>query len=535
VQLATAAHIKDLDRRAMEEYSIPGAVLMENAGGGAARLLLETISEATGGVVIVCGVGNNGGDGFVMARHLANHGVEVRVFVAGALKKVRAGESAENLATIQKMNIPLIPMTTDEDILALTDALARFPAVVDAVFGTGLDREVTGSIGRVIDCINDAGDNGKKIFSVDIPSGIHADTGRVLGRAVRADVTCTFALAKPGQLVHPGAAHVGKLYLLDISIPRPLIDATSFTHHLVGPKLFLDLFSRREQESHKGTYGHLLVVAGSEGKTGAAALAGMAAVRAGAGLVTIGVPRSLNPILEVKLTEAMTLPLPDEEGTLASGAVDAVMEFLTERRAVNSLVVGPGLSTSRGARETVRSLIREVELPMVLDADGINVIDCIPEILKEKKGDVIITPHPGELARLIDRTTGEIQQDRIGAARETAETYGVWVVLKGAGTIIADPDGDICIATGGNPGMASGGTGDVLTGLIGGFLAQGADPLTAACAGVWVHNDAGDRAAEKTGEMSLSAGDLTDAVCDATRELSGKRYDEVTPHVRRIS
>jgi len=535
VQLATAAQIRELDRRAMEEFSIPGAVLMENAGAGAVRLMLEDVPEATGGVAIVCGTGNNGGDGFVMARHLLNHGVDVRVFVTGALDNVREGESAHNLETIGKMNIPVVQITTDEDVLALSDAVTRFPVIVDAVFGTGLDREVTGRIGRIIDCINDASANGKKVFSVDIPSGVHADTGRILGRAVQADITCTFALAKPGQLVHPGAAHAGKLYVLDISIPRPLIDATPASHHLVRPELFSQLFTRRDPESHKGTYGHLLVVAGSEGKTGAAALAGEAAVRAGAGLVTVGVPRSLNPVLEAKLTEAMTLALPDEEGSLASGAGDAVTAFLEEQSAVNALVVGPGLSTSRGAREAVRSLIRDVELPMVLDADGINVIDCIPEILKEKKGDIVITPHPGELGRLIDRTTGQIQQDRMDAARETATTYDVWVVLKGARTIIADPDGNIYIATGGNPGMASGGTGDVLTGLIGGFLAQGADPLTAALAGVWVHNDAGDRAALKTGEVSLSAGDILDSVCDATGSLSGKRYDEVTPYVWRIS
>lgn len=519
----------------MEEYSIPGAVLMENAGAGATRLLLETIPEAAGGVVIVCGTGNNGGDGFVMARHLTNHGIDVQVFVTGTLEKVREGESAQNLDTIRKMNIAVVETTADEDILALTDALERYPVVVDAVFGTGLDREITGRIGRIIDCINDAKDDGKTVFAVDIPSGIHADTGSILGRAVRADITCTFALPKPGQLVHPGAACTGKLYLLDISIPRPLIDATPSSHHLVSPDLFSELFSHRDPVSHKGTYGHLLVVAGSEGKSGAAALAGEAAVRAGAGLVTVGVPRSLNPILEAKLTEAMTLPLPDDEGTLASGAGDAVMDFLEERSAVNSIVVGPGLSTSRGAREAVRSLIREVELPMVLDADGINVIDCIPEILREKKGDIIITPHPGELGRLIDRTTGDIQRDRMNAARETAVTYGVWVVLKGARTIIADPDGAVYIATGGNPGMATGGTGDVLCGLIGGFLALGANPLTAALAGVWVHNDAGDRAAQKTGEISLSAVDLLDAVCDATGALSGKQYDEVTPYVRRIS
>ena len=535
MELASAAHIRELDRRAMEEFSIPGAVLMENAGTGAVRLLLENTPETTGGVVIVCGTGNNGGDGFVMARHLANHGIDVRVFVTGTLDTVRAGESTQNLDTIKKMNIAVAPITADEDILALSDAVTRFPVVVDAVFGTGLDREVTGRIGRVIDCINDAGNDGKTVFSVDIPSGIHADTGSVLGRAVRADITCTFALAKPGQLVHPGAAHTGKLYLLDISIPRPLIDATPARHHLLTPDLFSELFSPRKAESHKGTYGHLLVVAGSEGKTGAATLAGEAAVRAGAGLVTVGVPRSLNVILEAKLTEAMTLALPDEEGSLASGAGDAVMNFLEGNRTVNSLVVGPGLSTSRGARETVRSLIRDVDLPMILDADGINVIDCIPEILREKKGDVIITPHPGELARLIDRTTDHIQTDRMNAARETAESYGVWVVLKGARTIIADPTGNVYIATGGNPGMASGGTGDILTGLVGGFLAQGADPLTASLAGVWVHNDAGDRAAERTGEVSLTAGDLLDSVSDATCALSGKRYDEVTPYVRRIA
>jgi ADP-dependent NAD(P)H-hydrate dehydratase / NAD(P)H-hydrate epimerase len=513
MKAATASIIRELDRLAIEEYGIPGAVLMENAGRGAAGVLMERFPEAAEtGVTIVAGTGNNGGDGFVIARHLANRGVAADVFIAGNLESVRQGESAANLATIRKMGIPVVPIAGDEDLAALGDSIATRGVVVDALLGTGLEREVTGIFSRVIALIND----GYAILSVDIPSGISSDTGTVLGSAVTAGVTVTFGLPKVGTLVHPGAEHCGELIVLDIGIPEKLAARMAIRDHVLTPELFEPLLTGRRPTAHKGDFGHALILAGSMGKVGAASLCGMGALVAGAGLVTVGIPESQVGVLAAKLTEAMTEPLPDTGGVLDQTAFGRVTKILEGKTAV---ALGPGLGTGGGAWEVTRRLVTEIDLPLVIDADGINVIAQQPDILKKKKGDIILTPHPGEMGRLIGKTAADVQADRIGVSRAFAEGYGVWLVLKGARTIIASPSGDVFIATGGNPGMASGGMGDLLTGLIGGFLATSGDPGIAAAGGVFIHAAAADRAAGRVGEISLVAGDVLAEVPGVITEL----------------
>jgi hydroxyethylthiazole kinase-like uncharacterized protein yjeF len=502
MKAATARIIRDLDRLAVEEYGIPGAVLMENAGRGSARILLERFPEVyQAGVTIVAGTGNNGGDGFVIARHLANQGIEVDVFIAGSIDSVKAGESAGNLATIRKMGIPVVPITKDEDMAALSESIRSRGVAVDALLGTGLEREVSGIFSRIIAIIND----GYSILSIDVPSGISSDTGKVMGNAVQADVTVTFALPKVGNLVYPGAEFCGELIVLDIGIPATLIDRMTIADHVLVTASFAGLMAKRRPTAHKGDFGHLLILAGSMGKTGAAALCGMGALVAGAGLVTVGAPQSQVGVLASKLTEAMTEPLPDDNGALDATAFGRIMKILEGKTAV---ALGPGLGTGAGAWETTRRLITEVDLPLVIDADGINVIAREPGILNQKKGEIILTPHPGEMGRLIGKSADYVQEDRIGVSRAFATRFGVWLVLKGARTLIASPSGDLFIATGGNPGMAAGGMGDVLTGLIGGFLAVSKDPALSTSAAVFIHAAAGDRAAQRVGEISLVAGDV---------------------------
>jgi len=526
MKVATAQTIREIDRLAIEEYGIPGAVLMENAGRTVTNVLLERFPEAADtGVTIVSGTGNNGGDGFVVARHLVNRGVEVDVFLAGTVESVREGESAANLSTIRNMGIPVVPIAADEDIAALADSVGNRGIVVDALLGTGVAREVSGIFSRIIAQIND----GFSVLSIDIPSGISSDTGKVLGSAVRADVTVALALPKLGNLIYPGAEHCGEVIVADIGIPSKLVDRMAIPDRVLSPEIFDTLLAKRIATAHKGDFGHLLILAGSMGKIGAAALCGMGALTAGPGLVTVGTPESQVGVLAGKLTEAMTEPLPDDGGALDRTAFGRVIKILDGKTAV---ALGPGLGTGAGAWEITRRLITEVDLPVVVDADGINVVALEPDILKQKKGDVILTPHPGEMARLIGKSTADVGVDRISVSRDFAAKYGVWLVLKGARTLIASPSGEIFIATGGNPGMASGGMGDVLTGLIGGFLAASRDPGGAAAAAVFIHGAAGDRAMDRVGEISLVAGDVLAEAPGVITELScgGRSFAGMLPY-----
>jgi len=501
MKLVTAAEMRELDRRAIQEVGIPSLVLMENAGRTTYQILRQEFPDLTGPVAVVAGRGNNGGDGSVVARYLAQAEMPVAIFLVAPRDQVQ-GDAKVNLEIAARQGIEIVEVKEEKDLNPLAHRLARSTLIVDALLGTGLNSEVRGLLRLVIEEINRLR---PPVLAVDIPSGLSADTGEPLGAAVQAQVTVTYGWPKIGQILPPGRDYVGRLWQVDISIPPAL--AQDAPVELAEAGEMRALLPSRPFSSHKATYGHLVVLAGSEGKTGAATLTSEGALRAGAGLVTLGIAASLNDILEVKLTEAMTLPLPEAEGARALGkkALKPLLEFLKDKTA---LALGPGLGTHPETREVVRHLAGDLPLPLVMDADGVNALAGAPELLKDAAGPRIITPHPGEMARFLGLTPQEVQADRLGAARKAAALTNAVVVLKGAQTLLADPQGRVSVNSTGNPALASGGTGDVLTGLIGGFLSQKLSPWDAARLGVYLHGLAADYWVAQYGPRGLIAGDL---------------------------
>jgi hydroxyethylthiazole kinase-like uncharacterized protein yjeF len=516
MKLVTASEMRELDRRAIQDLGIPSLVLMENAGRTTYEILRREFPCPPGEVAVVAGRGNNGGDGFVVARYLANAGIPVAVFLLGPRDQV-SGDARVNLEILAHLGIAVAEVLTGADLNPTLHRLAKAGLIVDALLGTGLNSPVTGLMAALIERLNHLR---VKVLAVDIPTGLSADTGEVLGVALKAEVTVTYGWPKLGQVLPPGRDYVGRLWQVDISIPPHL--AREAPVSLAEAREMRALLPPRPFGSHKGTFGHLLLLAGSVGKTGAAALAAEAALRAGAGLVTLGVPASLNDILEVKLTEAMTLPLPEAAGTRALGvaALKPIMEFLDEKF---TLALGPGIGTHPETRELVARLVRDRAGPMVIDADGLNSLAGAPAGLKGAAGPRILTPHPGEMARLVGVSTPEVQARRLDLARETAVKFGVTLVLKGAQTVVAAPDGRASLNSTGNPALASGGTGDVLTGLIGGFLAQGLTPWDAARLGVYLHGLAADFFVRHNGERGMIAGDLLAVLPQMLTEFSQGR------------
>jgi len=489
----TAAEMRALDRWTIE-HGTPGYVLMERAGAGAARVLRERLRHPRGAVVVVCGRGNNGGDGFVIARHLRRARVPVEVWLAARPEDVQ-GDAARMLAKWRRLRGTVHPLVAPADVDALCRRLAGAATAVDALFGTGLNAPVTGLAAAAIEAMNGCG---APVFAVDIASGLSADTGMPLGTSVRATVTATFGHPKVGQLIYPGVEHTGLLAVVDIGIPPAALAADGPRTALLEEEEVGRLLAPRPRDAHKGRFGHVLVIAGSRGKTGAALLAGQGAARAGAGLTTIAVPAPLQPVLEAQVREAMTASLPD-------AADDAALDALLDAR--SAIVCGPGLGLADETRALVANVVRRARVPLVLDADGLNAV-AGTDLLRARAGPTVITPHPGEMARLVGSDTGHVQADRLGVARALARAEGVVVVLKGARTIIASPDGGAAISPTGNPGMASGGTGDVLAGIVGGLLAQGLAPFDAAVLGVFAHGAAADAVAARQGEVGLLAGDI---------------------------
>jgi ADP-dependent NAD(P)H-hydrate dehydratase / NAD(P)H-hydrate epimerase len=501
MKLVSAAEMRELDRRAIQDLGIPSLVLMENAGRTTFQILRREFPSLPGEVAVLAGRGNNGGDGFVVARYLANAGLPVAVFLLAPRDQV-SGDARVNLEILSHLGIAVEEVLTDTDLNPVIHRLAKAGLIVDALLGTGLNSPVKGLMAALIDRVNHLR---TPVLAVDIPTGLSADTGEVLGVAVQSRVTVTYGWPKLGQLIPPGRDYVGRLWQADISIPPAL--AREVPLELAEPGILRLLLPPRPFASNKGTFGHLLVLAGSEGKTGAATLTSEAALRAGAGLVTLGIPASLNDIMEVKLTEAMTVPLPEapEARVLGRGALKPVLDILDEKF---SVAIGPGLGTHPETRELVCRLVHDLPNPMVVDADGINNLAADRACLAGAAGPRILTPHPGEMARLVDLSIPEVQARRLDVARETASRFGVTVVLKGAQTVVAAPDGRASLNASGNPALASGGTGDILTGLIGGFLAQGLAPWDAARLGVYLHGLAADVFVAQHGSRGLMAGDL---------------------------
>ncbi len=504
MKVATAEQMQELDRKAIEGYRIPGIVLMENAGRGAAEVIMNTFPDLhKKRIAIVAGKGNNGGDGFVIARHLLNRGISVKVFLLTEPKALR-GDAETNYHIFSRMKGEIIPVPSSKDYLKMKKDLEKFDLLIDGIFGTGLDAEVRGYYREVIDHLNTLQ---KPIVSIDIPSGLDANTGKPLGTAIRASLTVTFGLPKVGHLISPGLDYVGEVKVIDIGIPKRLVEEEKIqTHLLEDEKIRRWLSTPRRPETHKGDYGHLLVIAGSIGKTGAATMACEAALRMGAGLVTLAIPKSLNAIMEVKLTEVMTEPLPETpKQTLSLRAFSSIRRLCENKSAV---IIGPGVGTFKETQSLILKLINTLSLPIILDADGLTALATQPKILPTTNRSLILTPHPGEMARLIRSNAKEVQEDRIGVSRSFSQSHHVYLVLKGHRTLIATPKGEVFINPTGNPGMASGGTGDVLTGMIGGLICQGVDVLQSLQISVYLHGLAGDRMAQEMGEKSLVATDI---------------------------
>jgi ADP-dependent NAD(P)H-hydrate dehydratase / NAD(P)H-hydrate epimerase len=507
--IVTAAQMQEMDRRTIQEFGIPGRVLMECAGRGATRVFLDHLySRGPGRVGILAGRGNNGGDGFVMARYLAQRDIPVKVFLLAEAAAVQ-GDAAANLQLLAASGVPVIDIPDEQAFTACLKDFQHQQYWIDALLGTGLKAEVRGFFRRVIEFIN-AGN--RPVLAVDIPSGLNADTGQPCGTCIRAVATATFGFAKIGHVVYPGAEFCGPVEVIDIGIPPAMVHPAGVRQQLIMGDSIQTILGLRSPDTHKGRTGHVLVIAGSRGKTGAAAMSAASALRSGAGLVTLGVPESLNPVLESLLVEAMTLPLPDQgTGLLLEEAFDAIVQAADAKQA---LALGPGLGTASHTRNLCARIIREIDLPMVIDADGLNNLAGHMSGLKARKNTTVLTPHPGEMARLTGLSTIEIQQDRLAAARRLAGETRSHVVLKGARTVVAEPDGRAWINPTGNPGMAAGGMGDVLTGLIAGLLGQGCPASEACRAGVYLHGLAADILAQKI-SRGYSATDVINAVPQA--------------------
>jgi NAD(P)H-hydrate epimerase len=501
-KLVTGREMAEIDRRTIAEEGISGAELMERAGAEVVGAIAARWDGIMGlNAVILCGKGNNGGDGFVIARLLREGGGRARVFLAAERMAVR-GAAEHHLQRLEAVGGEVEDLMGD--LAQLDEALAGADLVVDALLGTGLRGAPRPETARVIDRVVQCR---QPVVAVDLPSGVESETGRVAGACIRAALTVTFGLTKVGQIFYPGRSFCGTLHLADIGFPEHVVRNAPSTALLLSAEGVGPLLPRREGDAHKGSCGSVAVIAGSVGMTGAAALAADAALRVGAGRTSLGVPESLNDILEIKLTEVMTRPLPEvrKRRCLSLRALGEALDLLA---GADALAVGPGLGRYRETAELVRRLVRQTTAPLVLDADGLNAFAGTADLLKERSGPLILTPHVGEFARLSGLDKRLISDEPMAVARDFAGEYGLTLVLKGAPSVVAMADGRVAVNSTGNAGMATAGSGDVLTGIIAGLLAQGVEVAGAACLGTYIHGRAGDRARDGWGEWGMRAGDI---------------------------
>ncbi len=501
--LVNAAEMRALDRHTIEVLGVPAELLMECAGQAVAAVVLRLV-EPGAEVWVYCGPGNNGGDGLVVARHVHLQGIPTRLVLVASPERF-AGEAARNFARAEAARIPIA-----------RGKPPRGAVLVDAIFGTGLSRRVEGTAARAIRRLN-ASRPECRVVSVDLPSGLDADTGQPHGSAVEADLTVALGLPKAGLTQEPGRSLAGRIVVARIGIadeaPGATVRAELWTRAAAGSAL-----PRRPRAGHKGTFGHVLIAGGSTGKAGAAALAAAGAARGGAGLVTIACPRSQNGILQRSRREAMSAPLAESaEGTFARDSVEPLIQLARERSA---LVLGPGCGRDSDTRAVLRAMALGAPSPLVLDADGLIAFEGHSKVLRERHAPTILTPHPGEAGALLGRGPKALNADRLAAARELAAETGAVVVLKGAGTVIADPGGRLAVNPTGGPVLATGGTGDVLAGLTGSFLAQGCAAFEAAALAAFLHGAAGDALAARRGGRGALAGEIADAIPEAMRALA---------------
>ena len=522
MKIVTAKEMQDIDRIAIDDYGIPGIVLMENAAKGVVASLFKKFPDIKDKKVgIFAGKGNNGGDGLAVARLLTDKGIAIEVYLLSK-KDTLKGDAKTNLDSAEGMGIKILEIVSLDELEAVKDSILKNDIFIDAIFGTGLTSGVKGYYTDVINFINSSK---KFVLSIDIPSGLSSDTGEVIGEHIMADLTVALCLPKIGEILYPAAEYVGELDVVDIGIPELIINNRDIKINLIEEKDAAGILPKRKPDTHKGTYGHLVVIAGSRGKGGAAALSSISALRAGTGLVTLALPECLNISFEAGIPEVMTLPLPDtKEGTIDKSALNILIKFLEGKSA---LLIGPGITTNPSTSSLIKNLIKKVSCPMLIDADALNIIADKIELLKDKLFPVIVTPHPGEMARMLNTTSKEIQANRIESSRKLSVEYGIYVILKGARTIVATPEGEVYVNPTGNPGMATAGTGDVLSGIIAGFMTQGLSARDSSILGVYLHGLAGDIGAEKLSQTALIASDLLKTFPEAIKRV--ERFNEKMP------
>lgn len=510
MRLVTTSEMKAIDTWAMRKLGMPGTVLMENAGRGCVDVLEHYFKLEGQRVLVVCGKGNNGGDGFVVARHLANRRALARVGLLGRARELK-GDARRYCRLVDRAGIRITEVVRPN---VLQNLIATFhpDVIVDAIFGTGFTGVPGALYRRAFDLLNDSD---AFILSIDIPSGVNGDDGRIYKTCVVADATATMCLPKRGNLLFPGRDCGGDLHTVDIGIPYALIEEGPV--QVTEPEAVRAWLPFRRADGNKGTFGQILIVAGARGFSGAAAMAAHAALRMGAGLVRLAAPRGIIEVLEARPPEAVKIPLSQTaDETIDPGALSTLRPLL---KTCDVIVVGPGLTTHPGTVEFLRRLLPLIRVPCIIDADAINIIAQDPSILKKLRAPVMMTPHPGELSRLIRQPPAAINQARIDIALEQARAYGCVLALKGAPTVVADPHGRAYVNPTGNSGLATAGSGDVLVGMIGGLVAQGQSLLHAGAAGVYLHGLCADRLMVDSNEYSLTATDLIGEIPGAINHL----------------
>lgn len=506
--VVSAQQMRDMDRFTIEHIGIPSLILMENAGVAVVQELAKRWPKGT--VVILAGPGNNGGDGLVIARHLYNAGRDVRLWLAGDETK-RSREFCQQLAVLDACGYAYQHWSGHEDVCAAD--LGQAAVIVDALLGTGIKgelREPYASIGRTVNT------SGVPIIAVDIPTGINSDTGEAVKGAVRATITVSFACMKWGHVLYPGADYCGELAVADISIPEVAARAVKVRDVCLTEEEISRILPLRPRFSHKGTYGRVLVLAGSKGMTGAPVLAASAGLHAGCGLLTLAVPESALLAVTTRISEPVFWALPDEDGHFASDSMESMEERLMS---FDVVAAGPGISTWPGGSSWLAELISSVNVPLILDADALNILADDMSILGRRRNDIILTPHPGEMGRLCGCSTGEIERNRLYYARMLAQRYGVYVILKGAYTLIASPDGQVTVNLTGSAALAKGGSGDVLTGMLAGFIAQTRNVEAGIKLAVYLHGRAGEICGMRSMYASV-ASDVVQAIGPAIHTVS---------------
>jgi NAD(P)H-hydrate epimerase len=523
MKLVTSRQMRNIDTKTIKGEKIPGLKLMEKAGKGSAevakKILVNDCKDKK--VLIFCGRGNNGGDGFVVGRYLSQWGAEVKLFLLGKKKDVK-GDAKTNMKKAQDMGLLIKELSQKKELPKNPNS----HLMIDAIFGTGFQGKAEGLYAHAIEFINKSN---SPVLSIDVPSGLNADTGDAEGVCVKANHTATMALPKIGHFFYPGRGYSGEVSVIDIGVPKKIINKEKLNLNLITREEVKVLLPQRPGDVYKGTCGRVVLIAGSTGMTGAAALASTSTLRAGAGMAILGLPKSLNDIMEIKLTEVMTKPLPDvrKKGALALRGLGEIVQLF---QWADCLALGPGLGQHFETIELTRRILKRTTLPTLVDADGLNAIAKDSSILKEIDLPLILTPHIGEISRLINVPAEEIAKDRIKYASDSAKEFNCVLVFKGAPTIVAEPKGQVYVNSAGNAGMATAGSGDVLTGIIIGLAAQMLDDrrgrkieqimLDAANCGVYIHSLAGDLARDEKGEMGMIAGDIMDKIPNTILKIS---------------